>query len=405
MSASANLPIYLDWAATTPLRPCVAEAMAPFFRPGIEGLVSGNGNANSLYTVGRNAFKALEAAREDLARLIGARPDEITFTSGATEADNAALFGIVDALMMQADHAGDHGCVPNVVVSAIEHDAVLSAAKVLNSWGAEVSVISPDKNGFISPEALAEAMDEHTILVSIMAVNNEVGSVMDVKKLAQRAHSLGNHGKGALFHVDATQALGKIPVNVRDWGVDAMSVSSHKVGGPKGVGALYLRSRTPFSAQMVGGGQESGRRSGTQNVAGVVGFVAAAKQALAELDSESSRLRSLRDRCYEGLLSHPGVKPSVACEPGSREFAPHIVSVTVDGVESETLVLRLDNAGFCVAGGSACASHSLNPSHVLSALGMSRDRALTSMRVSMGWETSEDEIEAFLLKFDDIFGN
>lgn len=405
MSDSAYSPIYLDWAATTPLRPCAVEAMVPFFQPGIAGLIAGNGNANSLYALGRNAFKALEGAREDMARLIGARPDEITFTSGATEADNAALFGIVDALMMQADHEGDHDCVPNVVVSAIEHDAVLSAAKVLNGWGAEITVVSPDKNGFVTPEALAEAMDEHTILVSVMAVNNEVGSVMDVQKLAQTAHSLGNHGKGALFHVDATQALGKIHVNVREWGVDALSVSSHKVGGPKGVGALYLRSRTPFSAQMVGGGQESGRRSGTQNVAGVVGFVAAARQSIVDLDAEAARLRALRDRCYEGLMSFSRVKQSVCCESGSQDFAPHIVNVTVDGIESETLILRLDNAGFCVAGGSACASHSLDPSHVLSALGMSRDRALTSMRVSMGWETTEADIEAFLLKFGDIFGN
>ncbi len=405
MSDSVQLPIYLDWAATTPLRSCAAEAMDPFFQPGIAGLIAGNGNANSLYTLGRNAFKTLEGAREDLSRLIGARPNEVIFTSGATEADNAALFGIVDALMMQAEHEGDHDCVPNVVVSAIEHDAILSAAKVLNGWGAEITLVSPDKNGFITPEALAEAMDEHTILVSIMAVNNEVGSVMDMQKLAQTAHSLGNHGKGALFHVDATQALGKIPVNVREWGVDALSISSHKVGGPKGVGALYLRSRTPFSAQMVGGGQESGRRSGTQNVAGVVGFVAAAKRSVADLDTESVRLRALRDRCYEGLAAFPRVKQSVLCEPGSKDFAPHIVNVTVDGIESETLILRLDNAGFCVAGGSACASHSLDPSHVLSALGMPRDRALTSMRVSLGWETTEADVEAFLLKFGEIFGN
>ncbi len=405
MSEPVGQLVYLDWAATTPLRECAVKEMAPYFQPGLSGLIQGGGNANSLYTIGRTAFKALESSREDLARLIGSRPNEITFTSSATEADNAALFGIIDALMMQADHDGDHDCVPNVVISAIEHDAVLSAAKVLNGWGADVTIVSPDKNGFITPEALADAMNEHTILVSVMAVNNEVGSVMNVAELSKIAHSYGNHGKGALFHVDATQALGKVPVNVRDWNVDAMSLSSHKVGGPKGVGALYLRSRTPFSAQMVGGGQESGRRSGTQNVAGIVGFVAAAKEAVTDLDSEAERLCSLRDLCYKALCANPRVEASVNCESESLDFAPHIVNVTVKGIESETLILRLDNAGFCVAGGSACASHSLDPSHVLTALGMPKDRALTSMRVSMGWLTKKEDIEAFLSKFEEIFGN
>lgn len=401
--SAANLPVYLDWAATTPLRPCAVEAMRPFLRPGMEGLIAGGGNANSLYRVGRTAFKALEGAREDLARLIGARPNEVIFTSGATEADNAALFGIVDALMMQADHEGDHDCVPNVVVSSIEHDAVLSAARVLNGWGADITFVEPDKNGFVTPEALSKAMNEHTILVSVMAVNNEVGSVMDVSALAKVAHSKGNHGKGAVFHVDATQALGKVPVNVREWGADAMSLSSHKVGGPKGVGALYMKTRTPFSAQIVGGGQESGKRSGTQNVCGVVGFVAAAKQAVSEQSAEADRLRGLRDACYEGLCSLSGVKATVACERGSLSFAPHVVNVTVEGIESETLILRLDNEGFCVSGGSACASHSLDPSHVLAAIGISRDRALTSMRASFGWETSEQDVQSFVDTFARLF--
>ncbi|MDO5335346.1 MAG: cysteine desulfurase family protein [Coriobacteriia bacterium] len=404
MSDDVTLPVYLDWAATTPLRPCACEAMRPLLQEGIAGLMAGGGNANSLYRVGRTAFKALEGAREDLARLIGARPNEIIFTSGATEADNAALFGMVDALMMQAEHAGDHDCVPNVVVSSIEHDAVLSAARVLNGWGADVTVVEPDRNGFITPEALADAMNEHTILVSVMAVNNEIGSVMDIPALAKVVRSKGNHGKGALFHVDATQALGKVPLSVRDWMVDALSLSSHKVGGPKGVGALYLRTRTPFSAQMVGGGQESGHRSGTQNVAGVVGFVAAAKQAVAEQASEAKRLMLLRDRCYEGLCACEGVEATVSCAAGSKDYSPHVVNVTVAGVESETLILRLDNAGFCVSGGSACASHSLDPSHVLKALGISRDRALTSMRVSFGWETTEADVEAFIACFREIFG-
>ena len=218
-------PVYLDWAATAPLCKEAANAMAPYLQAGIDGLVAGNGNANSLYEVGRTAFRALEQAREDIARSIKARPDEMTFTSGATEADNAALFGIVDAAMARAEQGGDHECVPQIVVSSIEHDAVLKAAETLGHWGAQVTYVEPDSSGHITPDALEEVLTDRVLLVSIMAVNNEVGSVMDIPALAAVAHKAG-----ALFHVDATQAFGKIPVSVKEWGVDALSISSHKIG-------------------------------------------------------------------------------------------------------------------------------------------------------------------------------
>ena len=224
---------------------------------------------------------------------------------------------------------------------------------------------------------MEEVLTDRVLLVSIMAVNNEVGSVMDIPALAAVAHKAG-----ALFHVDATQAFGKIPVSVKEWGVDALSISSHKIGGPKGMGALYVKARTPFTAQIVGGGQESGRRSGTQNVMGAVGF--AARAALANLNENAQRLRVLRDECYARLLENPKVKAAVSVEPGTTAFAPHVVNVLVRGMESETLILQLDRRGFCVSGGSACSSHSLNPSHVLKAIGVSRDDALGSLRVSLG---------------------
>ena len=392
-------PVYLDWAATAPLCTEAARAMAPFVQAGTSGLLAGNANANSLYEVGRTAFRALEESRETIARAIKARPDEITFTSGATEADDAALFGIVDAAMARAEQEGDHECVPQIVVSSIEHDAVLKAAETLGHWGAQITYVEPDSSGHITPEALAQVLTERVLLVSIMAVNNEVGSTMDIASLAQVAHKAG-----ALFHVDATQAFGKIPVSVKEWGVDALSISSHKIGGPKGMGALYVKARTPFTAQIVGGGQESGRRSGTQNVMGAVGFAAAARAALANLEENAQRITALRDKCYARLTANPKVKAAVAVEPGSTAFAPHVVNVLVHGIESETLILQLDRRGFCVSGGSACSSHSLDPSHVLKAIGVSRDDALGSLRVSLGTTTTEEEIDAFIEAFEKVVG-
>lgn len=388
---------YLDWAATAPLCQSAHDAMMPYMTPGVEGLLSGTGNANSLYEVGRVAFRALEQARETIARSIGARPDEIIFTSGATEADNAALFGIVDACMMKAEQSGDHECVPQVVVSSIEHEAVLEAAEVLGRWGAQVTYVDPDSSGHITPEALQEVLTDRVMLVSIMAVNNEVGSVMDIPALAQVVHKAG-----ALFHVDATQALGKIPLSVKQWGVDALSLSSHKIGGPKGMGALFLKARTPFTAQIVGGGQESDKRSGTQNVMGAVGFAAACQAALTDFDTQASRLRELRDECYARFAKYDKVTATVLVEKGSTVYAPHIVHVLVKGIESETLIMQLDRLGICVSGGSACASHDLDPSHVLRALGISRDDALGALRLSFGRDTTVQDIEKFFAAFDEV---
>lgn len=391
--------VYLDWAATAPLREAARDAMAPFLVPGPDNLECG-ANANSLHSSGRRAFAELEKTRRIIAGHLGAkRPDEIVFTSGATEADNAALFGIVKACEERARLRGEKGYVPHLVTSSIEHDAVLSAARMLASRGCKVTYLDPDSQGFIEVRALERVLEEGADLVSVHAVNNEIGSVQPIAQLADAAHRAG-----ALFHTDAVQALGKVLVDVQGWGVDAASFSAHKIGGPKGIGALYLKASTPFEPLLVGGGQESGQRSGTQDVCGSAGFAAACTAACEDGEEEARRLRNLRDLLYDGLAAHDEVIPSIEVERGSHDFAPHIVNVCVSGFESETLILRLDRMGFEVSGGSACSSHSLEPSHVLRALGLKDDLALGSLRVSLGYATSEGDAVAFLEAFAECIG-
>lgn len=382
--------VYLDWAATTPLCEEAAAAMAPYLAAG-PGNFRTNANANSLHTPGRAAFSALEDARVRVARALGAaRPTEVVFTSGATEADNMALRGIVKARIHAERQAGNKDYRPHVITTAIEHDAVLSLLPELRAHGCETTILDPDRQGFVSVGKLEAALRPETALVSVMAVNNEVGTVQDIAALAACAHA-----SGVPFHTDATQALGKVPVDLRAWGVDAASFSAHKVCGPKGVGALFLKTGVHCAPFIVGGGQESGKRSGTQNVMGAAGFAAAAQAAVQMLPQEQPRLRDLRDALYERLSAIPGVRATVGCERGSDRFAPNIVHVLVPGLESETLILRLDLAGFAVSGGSACSTGSLEPSHVLTALGVPRDDALCSLRVSMGRYTTREEIDGF----------
>ena len=385
--------IYLDNAATTPLCEAAAAAMEPYFRAGVG---SPFGNANSVHSVGREAFSALEDARMRVARAIGAsRPDEVVFTSGATEADNAALSGMAIARRerrrLKGGFSGGH-----VVVSRIEHDAVLHCASALKRLGFEVGFVENDASGHISAESLEAVMREDTLLVSIMAVNNEVGTVLDTAALARVAHE-----HGALFHTDAVQALGKIAFSVGAAGVDAASFSAHKVGGPKGVGVLYLKTRTPFEPFLVGGGQERGLRSGTQNVAGIVGAAAAIEHAVRERGAFAARSMPWRDGLYERLCASPRVVAAATVARGDEGFAPHIVSVCVRGVESQTLILQLDLRGICVSGGSACSSASLDPSHVLAALGTPRNLAQGLIRVSFGEQTEQGDIDAFVAAFEE----
>lgn len=390
MSFDALNYVYLDWAATAPLCEEAAQAMAPYLEPGAANLAFG-ANPNSLHSPGRAAFSALESSRSALARALGAhRPDEIVFTSGATEADNAALAGIAQGVR-EARRARPEEV--RIVVSSIEHDAVLAPARRLEAEGFDVVRIAPDRNGFIHPETLREALecDARAAVASVQAANSEVGSIQPIAELARVAHEAG-----ALFHTDAVQALGKCPVDLKAWGVDAASFSAHKIGGPKGVGALYLKARTPFSPHLAGGGQEAGRRSGTQNPCGAAGFAAACRAAVRMLSDETARLRVLRDRLYRELCAMDRVSAAVEVLADDPRFLPNIVNVLVEGLESQTMILRLDSLGFGVSGGSACSSHSLESSHVLRAMGINPDVAQGALRVSMGRGTTEGHVEAFL---------
>lgn len=387
--------VYLDYAATAPLCEEALEAMKPYLTCGRDNLAL-NMNANSLHSPGRAAFEALEAARKSIARDIGAsRPSEVIFTSGSTESDDTVLLGVAPAAA-EARRVASGSFTPHVIVSDIEHEAVLMPAKRLEQQGFCVTRLRPDSRGFITADALEEAIDADTVLVSIQAANSELGSVEPVRELAAIAHA-----RGALFHVDATQALGKMPLDVREWDVDAASFSAHKVGGPKGIGALYVKARTPLSAFQLGGGQEAGRRSGTQNVMGAAGFAAACRAVCAMEPVESARLRELRDELYEKLSQVPGVRPTVDVPRGSVDFLPNIVHVIVSDLESETLILRLDMKGFGVSGGSACSSHSLEPSHVLRSIGVEGDDAYGALRISMGRYTTAEDIDRFLVAFDE----
>ena len=376
--------VYLDYAATAPLLPEVLDAMMPY-------LTDVYANPNSLHSAGREAHSALEDARVRIAGLLGTKmPGEIIFCSGGTEADNAALIGLMEGRRKpQPAH---------VITTAIEHHAVLENARRLSAAGYTISYLKPDAGGIITPEALRAAMRDDTALVSIMMCNNEIGSVQPIAELARVAHE-----GGALFHTDAVQMLGRRKLDLEQLGVDAASFSIHKIGGPKGVGLLYLRRQTPFLTQAPGGGQESGRRSGTQNVAGAVGAARALEIAMGDCDETYVRLTGLRDRLIEGALSL-STRVSLAVDPrrSPTSYVPHVTDLLVDGIESETLILQLDRAGVEVSGGSACSTGSLEPSHVLKALGISDDLAFCSLRVSMGRLTTDEDIDIFLERFAEI---
>lgn len=383
--------VYLDYAATAPLCEEAAEAMALFQVPGRVNLNVG-ANANSLHSPGRAAFELMEDARRSIAHDLGVRrPDEIIFTSGATEADDTAIIGLSLAAVDERQRAGKPVNEPHIIISDIEHSAVSAPADYLKSRGFRITRLKPDRQGFIEAHKLEEAIDEDTVLVSVQAVNSELGSVQPIAQMAQIAH---HHG--VVFHSDTTQALGKMPLDLGELDVDAASFSAHKIGGPKGVGALYLRARTPLKPLMMGGGQEQARRSGTQNVAAICGFAAASRAVVFMQEDESKRLRALRDFLYARLQDFPEIEATVEVETASRDFLPHIVHVLVAGFESETLVLRYDMLGFGVSGGSACASHSLEPSRVLTSIGIARDKALGALRISMGRYTTQEDIHGFL---------
>lgn len=371
---------YLDYAATTPVDQRVVDAMLPCW-------LENWGNPNSLYSKGRDAFTALEDSRRRIATVLGAsRPDEIILTGSGTEADNSAIFGIAEAL--RARTGKNH-----VITSAIEHKAILDAVKSLGKSGFDTTLVAPREDGVVHPDDLRAAMTEQTSLVSIMHINNEIGTVQPIAELAKVAHEAG-----ALMHTDSVQSAGKIPFDVAQLGVDAASISAHKIYGPKGVGALYLKKGTPFSPLMVGGGQENKRRSGTQNLAGAVALATALELAVETLADETTRLQALRDQLIDGILGIDNTELN-----GAREsIAPHIANVIIKGVEGEAMLLQLDAKGVAVSTGSACSSGSLSPSHVLLAIGRPPELAHGSMRLSLGRFTTEEDVEYFLSVFPEI---
>jgi cysteine desulfurase len=360
--------IYLDHNATTPVDPRVFEAMKPY-------LTDRWGNPSSIYRAGQDVRKAVEDAREQIARLIGAEPREVVFTSGGTESDNTAIKGV--ALNRGKGH---------VITSTVEHPAVLKVVEWLEKQGFAATYVTVGSDGVIDPGDVKKAMRRDTIAVSIMHANNEVGTIQPIAEIAAIAHE-----KGAVFHTDAVQTMGKIAVDVKKMGIDLLSVSAHKIYGPKGVGILYVKKGTRFDPCVHGGHQEWGRRGGTENVAGIVGMGKALEIAWAEMEQEERRIKGLRDRLEAGLGEHI---PDVIFNGHREKRLFNTASVCIKYVEGEAMLLNLDmRHGIAASSGSACTSGSLEPSHVLLAMGIPAEIAHGSLRLSLGRGTTGDDID------------
>jgi cysteine desulfurase len=366
--------IYLDYAATTPLDPRVLEAMMPY-------LTEKFGNPTSIHAFGREARKAVDEAREKIATLLNCRPSELVFTSGGTESDNLALRGVAAAYRQKGNH---------IVTTAIEHHAVLHTCRALQDEGFEVTYLPVDEHGLVTPEQVAEAITDRTILVSIMHANNEIGTI---EPLADIVRAVKEKRPDVLVHTDAVQTVGHIPVDVEALGVDLLSFAAHKFYGPKGVGGLFVRRGVKLVPQLTGGGQERNRRSGTENVAGIVGMAKALEIAVAEMPTEIPRLQTLRDELINGVLAQI---PDSRLNGHPTQRLPHNANFSFFGVEGEALLLQMDLHGIAASSGSACTSGSLEPSHVLLALGLSREWALGSLRLTLGRFTTRQHLERVL---------
>jgi cysteine desulfurase len=364
--------IYLDHAATTPTHPEVVKAMLPFFTGAF-------GNPSSIYSYGQEAKGAVEEARVKTAELIGARSEEIIFTSGGTEADNFALKGVAYA----NEHKGNH-----IITTSIEHHAVMEVCKFLERRGFTITYLPVDEYGLVDPRDVRKAITDKTILISIIHANNEVGTIEPISEIGEIAEETE-----AYFHTDAVQTVGHIPLNVGKLKVDLLSISAHKFYGPKGVGALYIRKGTKLVPFMQGGEQERRHRAGTENVPAIVGLGRAVELAGQHMDKEAERLAGLRDKLIKGLLEKID-HTHLNGHPTRR--LPNNVNVSVDFVEGESMLLNLDLEGICASTGSACSSASLEPSHVLLALGLSPEQAHGSLRFTLGRENSEEDIERVL---------
>ena len=370
-----NRTVYLDNAATTRLSKAAYDAMAPY-------LADGYGNPSSIYSVGRNAKKAIEAAREKTAEAIGALPEEVFFTGGGTESDNWAIKSAVELRKSKVKH---------IITSVIEHPAVLNTFKYLEKNGYDATYLSVDEYGQISLDELKSSIQSDTVLISVMAANNEIGTILPISEICLIAKE-----QGVLVHTDAVQAVGHIRMNVKDLGVDMMSFSGHKFGGTKGVGVLYAKKGLNLPPLLHGGGQERGGRSGTENVAGIVCLAAALENSVSHLPL--AKVTEMRDKLIDGLLKLP--RSRLTGDPVNR--LPGIASFVFEAIEGESTLLMLDQNGICASSGSACSSGSLDPSHVLLAIGLPHEIAHGSLRLSLSVDNTEEDIDYTLEKLPGI---
>lgn len=370
--------IYVDNAATTKIEEAVVEEMLPYLKEEY-------GNPSSIYSIGRNARKAVEKAREQVAKAIGAKPSEIYFTSCGSEADNTALKGIMCASQNKKSH---------IITSQIEHPAILDTCKALEKQGFCISYIPVNENGIVNIEELEKAITKDTALVSVMVANNEIGTIEPIKKIAQIARK-----NGVLFHTDAVQAIGNIPVNVEDLGVDLLSMSAHKFHGPKGVGALYVRSGVPFDKFINGGHQERNKRAGTENVASIVGMGKAIELACEQLAENKSHMEELREYYFEQILQKI---PYIRINGDREQRLPGNTNISFRFIEGESLLLNLDMKGICASSGSACTSGSLDPSHVLLAIGLPHEIAHGSLRVTFSKDNTKEEVDILVKNLVEI---
>lgn len=364
--------VYADNAATTRVSDEVLEAMLPYF-------TEQYGNASSIYALGRNARKAVELSREKIASAIGALPSEIYFTSGGSESDNWAIRGVCEKLAPKGKK--------HIITSVFEHHAVLHTCQALEKKGFEVTYIPVDEKGLINPEDIKKAMRDDTALVTIMFANNEIGTIQPIKEIADICHE-----HKVLFHTDAVQAVGNVEINVKDMGIDLLSVSGHKIHAQKGIGALYIRKGIVIPNLIYGGAQEKNKRAGTENTAGIVGFAKAMEIACADIPAKIEKVTAMRNRLIDGILKLPKTRLN-----GDRDKRLcGNCNISIEGVEGESLLLMLDLHGICASSGSACTSGSLDPSHVLLALGLKHEVAHGSLRLSISDETTDEDIDYIL---------
>ncbi len=370
--------IYMDNAATTPVRDEVLETILPYFKEFY-------GNASSVYSIAKESKKALEKAREQVAKGIGAKAEEIYFTAGGSESDNMALRGVAEALAKKGNH---------IITTKIEHHAILHTGEYLEKQGCEVTYLPVDEFGKISLEELEKSIRPETILISVMFANNEIGTIQPIAEIGKLAHE-----KGILFHTDAVQAVGHVAIDVNEMNIDLLSMSGHKLGAPKGIGAIYIRKGIPILPLIFGGAQEKKKRAGTENIPGIVGLGKAVELAVSEMETETKRLIHLRDKLINGILEKV---PHSRLNGHPTDRLPGNCNISFGYIEGESMLLLLDAMGVAASSGSACTSGSLDPSHVLMAIGLPHEIAHGSLRLTLDRGNTEEEVDFILEKIPDV---